>query len=136
MYKMNPEYLIGIDLMDEQHQVLFELMEKAQKLLKDEYILYKYDDLINILNGLKEYTHKHFTEEIEFMESVNYPDIEAHKLAHKAFVDKINAFGIDFDKISLGTQDKMIDELLNYLIQWLQEHILDCDRRVHIFMNK
>ena len=136
MYKMNPDYLIGIDMMDEQHQVLFDLMEKAQALLKDENILYKYDDLTNILNGLKDYTQKHFSEEIQLMESINYPEIEAHKLAHQVFIDKINAFGIDFEKISLGTQDKMIVEVLDYLIDWLKTHILDCDKKVHVFMNK
>ena len=49
MYKMNPDYLIGFELMDTQHQYLFELMEKAQILLKDENILYKYDELKKIL---------------------------------------------------------------------------------------
>ena len=52
MYKMNPDYLIGIELMDEQHQVLFELMENAQRLLKDENILYKYDDLTKIFYNI------------------------------------------------------------------------------------
>ena len=43
MYKMNPDYLIGNELLDSQHQFLFEMLEKAQSLLKDENILYKYD---------------------------------------------------------------------------------------------
>lgn len=135
MYKMNPDYLIGIELMDEQHQVLFELMEKAQTLLKDENILYKYDDLIKILNGLKDYTMKHFSEEIELMESINYPRLELHKLAHNSFVEKLNNFEIDADKISLGTQDQMILELMDYLLDWLKVHILDCDRKVRLFMD-
>lgn len=132
---MNPDYLIGIELMDEQHQVLFELMEKAQTLLKDENILYKYDDLIKILNGLKDYTMKHFSEEIELMESINYPRLELHKLAHNSFVEKLNNFEIDADKISLGTQDQMILELMDYLLDWLKVHILDCDRKVRLFMD-
>ena len=135
MYKMNPDYLIGIELMDEQHQVLFELMENAQRLLKDENILYKYDDLTKILKGLKDYSIKHFREEIELMESVNYPRTELHKEAHNSFVEKLNSFEIDFDKISLGTQDQMILDLMDYLLDWLKVHIMDCDRKVRLFMD-
>lgn len=135
MYKMNPDYLIGVELMDEQHQVLFELMEKAQNLLKDENILYKYDDLVKILNGLKEYTLKHFSEEIALMESINYPRLDLHKEAHKGFIEKLDAFEIDADKISLGTQDQMILDLMDYLLEWLKVHILDCDRKVRLFMD-
>ena len=51
MYKMNPDYLLGYELMDTQHQYLFGLMEKAQSLLKDENILYKYDELIKQSNA-------------------------------------------------------------------------------------
>lgn len=135
MYKMNPDYFIGIELMDTQHQYLFELMEKAQTLLKDENILYKYDELIDILKGLKEYTQKHFRDEIALMESLDYPRLQLHIEAHQGFIDKLNSFEIDAEKISLGTQDQVIYDLMEYLKYWLQIHILDCDRKVVRFIN-
>ena len=135
MYKMNPDCLIGIELMDTQHQHLFELMEKAQNLLKDENILYKYDELIEILKGLENYTQKHFVDEIALMESLNYPRLQLHIKAHQGFIDKLNSFEIDAEKISLGTQDQMIYDLMEYLKEWLQIHILDCDRKVVRFIN-
>lgn len=135
MYKMNPDYFIGIELMDTQHQYLFELMEKAQTLLKDENILYKYDELIIILKGLEDYTKKHFADEIALMESLNYPRLQLHKEAHQGFIDKLNSFEIDAEKISLGTQDQMIFDLIEYLKEWLQIHILDCDKKVVRFIN-
>ena len=76
-----------------------------------------YDDLVKILNGLKEYTLKHFSEEIALMESINYPRLDLHKEAHKGFVEKLDAFEIDADKISLGTQDQMILDLMDYLLE-------------------
>ena len=115
MYKMNPDYFIGIELMDTQHQYLFELMEKAQTLLKDENILYKYDELVEILKGLKDYTKKHFGDEIALMESLDYPRLQLHIEAHQGFIDKLNSFEIDAEKISLGTQDQMIYDLMEYL---------------------
>lgn len=135
MYKMNPDYLIGIELMDTQHQYLFELMEKAQGLLKDENILYKYDELIKILKGLNDYTQKHFKDEIALMESLNYPRLQLHIAAHQGFIDKLDSFEIDAEQISLGTQDQMIYDLMEYLKEWLQIHILDCDKKVVRFMN-
>ena len=135
MYKMNPDYFVGIELMDTQHQYLFEMMEKAQNLLKDENILYKYDELIDILEGLHNYTRKHFGEEVAFMESINYPRLQLHLAAHKGFIDKLNSFEVDAEKISLGTQDQVIYDLMEYLKHWLCIHILDCDKKVVRFLN-
>ena len=135
MYKMNPDYLLGLELMDTQHQYLFDLMEKAQTLLKDENILYKYEALYGILKGLENYTQKHFKDEIALMESLNYPRLHLHIAAHQGFIDKLNSFEIDAEKISLGTQDEMIYDLMEYLKEWLQVHILDCDRKVIRFIN-
>lgn len=135
MYKMNPDYLLGLELMDTQHQYLFELMEKAQNLLRDENILYKYDELITILKGLDDYTQKHFKYEIALMESLNYPRLQLHIAAHQGFIDKLGSFEIDAEKISLGTQDQVIYDLMEYLKDWLRIHILDCDRKVIRFIN-
>lgn len=135
MYKMNPEYYIGIPFIDDQHQTLFGLIDDAQTLLKDENILYKYDDLIKILTGLKDYTIRHFEEETAFMESINYPRLSLHLAAHDGFRSKLAGFEIDAESISLGTQDEMLLHLLDYLMQWLQVHILDCDRKIALFLD-
>lgn len=135
MYKMNPDYLLGLELMDTQHQYLFELMEKVQFLLKDENLLYKDEELFEILDGLRDYIKKHFEDEIALMESLNYPRLQLHIAAHQSFIDKVVSFELDAEKISLRNQDRMIYDLMEYLKEWLQIHILDCDRKVVRFMN-
>ena len=135
MYKMNPDYFIGIELMDTQHQYLFELMERVQTLLRDENILYKYEEIIRILKGLEQYTQQHFDAEIALMESMDYPRLQLHIAAHQGFIDKLHSFEINVEQISLGTQDQLIYDLMEYLKDWLQIHILDCDKKVHRFMN-
>ena len=135
MYKINPDYYIGIELMDTQHQYLFELMDHVQALLRDENILYKYEEIIRILQGLEDYTQKHFNDEIALMESLNYPRLQLHIAAHQGFIDKLHSFEIDVEQISLGTQDQLIYDLMEYLKDWLRIHILDCDKKVHRFMN-
>ena len=135
MYKMNPEYAIGIHELDEQHQHLFALIEQAQTLLKDEHILYKYDELIKILQGMKDYADRHFHAEEALMESLNYPRYKLHLEAHEDFCKKLDSFHLDMEGISLGTQDKVLMELFDYLNHWLQVHILDCDRKIARFIN-
>ena len=132
---MNPDYLLGLELMDTQHQHLLQLMEDAQNLLDDENLLYKDEELIEILQGLKDYIKKHFNDEIALMKSMDYPRLQLHINAHNEFIEKVNSFEIDAEKISLRTQDKMIYDLMEYLKEWLQIHILDCDRKVIRFMN-
>jgi hemerythrin len=135
MYTMNPEYMIGLPFLDEQHQKIFSLMEDVQTLLKDENILYKYDELVKILEGLEEYALNHFDDEVAFMESIDYPRLQLHIAAHKGFTDKLSSFELDAETISLGTQDKIIMELMDYLTEWLQIHICDCDRKIAAFVN-
>ena len=100
-----------------------------------ESFFYKDEELIEILQGLKDYIKKHFQDEIALMESMDYPRLQLHLKAHQEFADKVNSFEIDAEKISLRTQDKMIYDLMEYLKEWLQIHILDCDRKVIRFMN-
>ena len=121
--------------MDTQHQHLFTLMEDVQALLEDENLLYKDEELIEILQGLRDYIKMHFGEEIALMESLDYPRLQLHIKAHNEFIEKVNSFEIDAEKISLRTQDKMIYDLMEYLKEWLKVHILDCDKKVIRFMN-
>lgn len=135
MYKMNPDYLIGIEFIDEQHQELFHLMEQAQKLLKDENMLFKVDELNKILLGLVDYSNKHFKEEVAYMESIDYPRLALHLEAHKGFYEKLHSLDLKTETISLGTQDDVIMDLMEYLTVWLQNHILDCDRKIANFVS-
>lgn len=136
MYKMNEEYSIGIPEIDEQHEKLFGLINDAQTLLKDENILYKYDRLAAILKGMKNYADRHFRTEVSLMEALAYPELESHIEAHDGFYEKVNSFHLDMETISLGTQDKIISDLLAYLESWLQVHIKDCDRRIALHSNE
>ena len=68
---MKPEYYIGIDMIDEEHKQLFKYADEAYELLHDEYTPDKYDRIDIILENLRDYTVKHFTDEEQYMESIN-----------------------------------------------------------------
>ena len=124
MYEMKDEYKIGIEIIDEQHKKLFELTEKTYQLLKNDFALDKYDKIIHLIEELKEYTEFHFKTEEDYMESIGYKRMFTQKVEHVAFVKKLK--DVDLKKID-HDQDQYIIEILQFLNDWLVEHILEKD---------
>lgn len=132
MVRENPceftdEYLTGIELVDAEHKELFRIVDKANQLVKNFDSLSGYDSILQILNELKEYTKEHFADEEEYMEGIQYEGLSAQKRAHEAFVDKLE--NISLDQIDANPQENL-QELLEFLLGWLINHILYTDKRI------
>lgn len=127
MYEMKEEYKIGIEHIDEQHKKLFELADKAYMLLKDDFTIDKYDKIIEIITELKEYTIFHFKSEEEYMESINYKRMFTQKIEHDKFIKTLEA--IDLNHIDQN-QDESLVKMLEFLNEWLTEHILKNDKLI------
>lgn len=121
------EYYTGIELVDAQHARLFEIINEADELIKAELLHDKYDEIVHILNVLKEYTVTHFADEEAYMESIAYEGLEAQRLAHMSFVDMLNQ--VNLDSVD-DNQQKYLEELVEYLKNWLIVHILKVDKRI------
>lgn len=129
MYEMKPEYYIGIELIDEEHKQLFKYADEAYELLNDEFTPDKYDKIEAILVKLRDYTEKHFTDEENYMESINYKKLFTQKIQHQEFISKLDEF-IDQHKSEMEDQDKQIMDILEYLTEWLVNHILHVDGQI------
>lgn len=132
MLKENPcefsdEYLIGIDLIDKEHQELFRIVDRANQLVKSYDAVSGYDKIIHILDELKVYTIEHFQDEEEYMTSIHYEGLAAQKRAHEAFINKLE--NIELDKIQNNPQE-YLQELLEFLLGWLINHILNTDKKI------
>ncbi|MGB4661264.1 MAG: hemerythrin family protein [Mobilitalea sp.] len=125
MFEMKEEYYLGIDMIDAEHKRLFEIAEEAYKLQNDEFVPDKFDYIVKILGELKDYTAFHFSNEEKYMESLQYKKIFSHKIEHQDFIEKLNQ--LDWDEIEKD-QDKAISEILNFLNDWLINHILYTDK--------
>lgn len=123
-------YATGIDLIDGEHSVLFDIIREANNLVKDEFLHDKYDEITTILDKLKTYTQDHFKDEEEYMESIQYTGIEAQKRAHRAFEEKLEE--IDLEQID-ENQQEYLEELMEFLFGWLANHILKMDKRIGDF---
>lgn len=124
MYEMQEGYKTGIEAIDEQHKVLFEIAERTYQLLKNNYTIDKYDQVVELLNELKSYTAYHFKEEEEYMKSIGYKRMFTQKIEHDNFIKKLN--DIDLSKVD-ENQDEYILNILEFLNNWLVEHILEKD---------
>ena len=126
---MKPEYYTGINMIDEEHKQLFKYADEAYELLHDEFIPDKYDRIDSILEKLRDYTVKHFADEEQYMESINYKKIFTQKVQHQEFIEKLDEF-MEQHNDEMEDQDEQITGILKYLTEWLVNHILYVDGEI------
>ena len=129
-YVFSDEYLTGIGLIDDEHRQLFALVNDVHKLVCDELIFDKYDEIMRILTELRNYTEMHFHDEEAYMEQINYPDIDAQRRAHNAFIEKL--VDINFEELESmdDNQQEYLQDILDFLAKWLVNHILKMDKLI------
>lgn len=121
------KYYTGIEFIDEEHRRLFEIIGEANHLIKTEILHDKYDEIVRILGELKAYTEEHFHDEEEYMESIQYSGLEAQKRAHEAFVERLAE--INLEEVD-DHQQEYLEELMEFLLGWLINHILKADKKI------
>ena len=127
MYEMKDEYLTGIEFIDNEHRRLFEIANEVYELSINEFIADKYDNIREVLRELREYTKLHFTHEEDYMKSINYKKMFSQIIEHKEFVEKLDE--LDIDSLDENS-DEMISEILEFLTNWLVNHILYSDKQI------
>ncbi|HHX63111.1 MAG TPA: hemerythrin family protein [Epulopiscium sp.] len=121
------KYKIGLELVDTQHEKLFELAGEIYDLVKINEDTDKYDQIVEVLQELKDYTVFHFQEEEAYMLEIQYPKFFSHKILHAEFIEKVNSVNIT----SLDDdQTKYLLEMLTFVLDWLQNHILKVDTEI------
>lgn len=125
--EFSEEYLVGNELIDNEHRELFRLIGKANDLVRAGVDASQCDEIMDILGELKAYTEFHFRDEEEYMESIAYEGLEAQKRAHRAFEYKLGE--IQKEEIEKQPQEYM-QSLVEFLLGWLINHILYTDKKI------
>ncbi|WP_317930451.1 bacteriohemerythrin [Halioxenophilus sp. WMMB6] len=110
------EYELGIDVIDHQHMRIIDYINRVYEALNsgaDE------STQNEILTGLMDYTFSHLAFEEAMLEEVDYQDLSAHKLSHKAFTELVNHL-----QQSAKEGRAVGAELANLLQNWLIAHIM------------
>lgn len=122
------KYSVNIEKIDTQHKKLFDYINQ----IHDATINKKTkDELGKIINSLVDYTVDHFKTEEKLFSTYQYPDEAVHKVEHQVFVEKVAEFKKDFEsgKILLSLK------IVNFLKDWLINHILGTDKQYSEFLN-
>jgi hemerythrin-like metal-binding protein len=127
--KWSPEFSVGVDEIDSDHRKLLDLVNGL-------YDAVTYgsgrDELGKVLEGLAEYVHYHFAHEEDLFERTNYPGTERHRLQHRALTTTVAEIYEDYKS---GSTDILPMQVLEFLKNWLYEHILGSDRAFGVYLN-
>ncbi|MBU5470983.1 bacteriohemerythrin [Falcatimonas sp. MSJ-15] len=130
IFDFSEKYMTGIELVDDEHRHLFEIIKGTNDVINAAYLHDKYDEIMRLLSELKDYTESHFHDEEELMLRINYPHINSQKHAHSAFIEKLVNINLsELDNID-DNQDEYLNELITFLLQWLSNHILGSDKKI------
>ena len=114
------EYSVGVDEIDDQHKMLFELVNRlflAAVKREDQQLT------VEVLASLVDYTKTHFDLEERLLEESGFSGLSGHREDHLRFIDKVDGIAQKFH-----VQDRSVTfELLNFLKNWLQNHIRQSD---------
>lgn len=123
-----PSYELGLDVVDQQHQNLFDLLNK----LYDATVRGDEQSVLgNILDELVDYTVEHFqTEEDIFLHS-GYAGADQHKAIH----DKLTEQAVDLQQQFRTGSVTISFDLLDFLNNWLVEHTMGEDRKMADYIN-
>ena len=114
-------YELGHELIDQQHQTLVNMINELNQVVAGQG---DRDDIGKILSKLINYTVFHFGAEEELFKNSDYPHTEAHVKKHEELVEKVFTFQEAFSQ----NRTEVSDELLNFLTDWLIQHIHGTDR--------
>lgn len=127
IFNMKEEFFTGIEFIDQEHAKLFEIANRLYEISHDDFIPDKYDYIVEVIKELTEYTKYHFDHEEEFMKSVNHKKMFSQIVSHNDFIDYLEA--IDLESADLA-QEETIMNLLNFLYDWLVNHICKSDMQI------
>ena len=127
LFPWGPKILIGIDEIDNQHKELVKFINQLYKAMKMKRSAKIFKQIIT---GLTDYTVFHFRHEEQLFKKYHYPETDKHIKEHYNLVSEINEFKDQFEKGKAAVSM----ELMNFLTDWLKDHILRTDKKYVPFL--
>jgi len=89
------------------------------------------DVLGKIIDGLIGYAGTHFGTEEKYFDQFGYPEGNSHRKEHSDFTRKVAEFKKEFDEGRLA----LSIEVMDFLSNWLKNHIKGVDKKYGPFFN-
>jgi hemerythrin len=117
-----PEYAVGNDAIDAQHQKMFAIINNVYSQMRAGL---SNDEMHHLLEAAHAYAQKHFRSEEDAMRSYGYPDLEIHQREHRKYEQEVRSL--------MRRQARQVEplayDLLSFLKNWWQEHVTNRDQQ-------
>ena len=121
-------YSVGVTSIDEQHQKLFDVVNRLQLSMKEGRAKETFSEL---LRAVAEYAIYHFLNEENYMRQLEYPGMDDHKAQHDTFVAKVLELQSQMEQGRLFLSIEMI----SFLSDWIHDHVLGTDQELGPFLH-
>jgi len=126
LFEWTDKFSVGVRQLDKQHQKLFFLINGMyESMSKGE----GKKAVERVIENLLEYTQTHFAEEEGLMEKHGYPEYPSHRQEHLELIARVMQFQKDF----LDGNAFLSVQILNFLRDWLSNHIMKTDMKYSAF---
>ncbi len=116
LIEWNEDLILGVSEIDKEHQLLVDRVNEIIRHANDKRLDYVADEAVS---DLVYATRRHFENEEEMMEDVDYPDREIHMAVHKKLMvdltDKADILSLETNHDSIQTVDFFKDWLINHI---------------------
>ena len=123
MFTWSPEYSVGNDLIDAEHNTLFQMADRL-------HVAMMSGGGQTVLRGLfvqlADYTRTHFAHEEALMAKYGYPQLPAHAEIHRQLIARLAKLEGDLG----GGKLTVTMDTMTFLRDWLQHHIGKTDKLV------
>mgnify|MGYP000678134687 CR=1 FL=1 len=122
MIEWDEKYSVGLSMIDEEHKKFIDIINKA---IAAKQRNNNQEEILEILNEMAKHAQELFKTEETYMIKFNYPEYQYHKEEHIDFSVKTQVY-----QSSIINDDyQTANEILEYLKQWLVNHIQITDKK-------
>ena len=122
-------YSVGVTALDSQHTVLFDTLNDLHAAM----IVGQAQTMTGpLLRRLAVYTREHFASEEAILAAAKYLQLAEHRVLHRNLASKLDNYATQHERGQAGLNV----HLLNFLRDWLVNHIQKVDREYGPWLNE
>jgi len=123
MLVWSSQYTTGVPLVDSQHKVLFENINKLEELLHEQPI--RREEVDRLLHFLDSYSTTHFHFEEQCMQRHNCSAHRENMCTHAEFRETLAVFKQEY--LEQGPTVALLSKLHAMMSSWIHNHVLNVD---------
>ena len=130
LFLWKKSYELKIPEIDVQHRRLVGMINELSDAMMQQQ---GYRVVSHIIGEMVEYVELHFSTEETLMSEHGYPGFDDHHRVHLDLTNKVKEFKTQYES---GEQDVSPQEILDFLCDWLRNHIMVDDKKFGEFLHK